>query len=175
MRASGLPRRHLANAADALHGEGWMRAMAKARPALARGETVVLCGDKGRGKTQMAVALASQMAGQRHSVAYVKAMDLFRDLREAMQNNSESARVKHYTRRGFLIVDDAHERGDTDYETRSMVNLLDHRYDAMKPTLLITNQTPGEFAKSVGRSIVSRIQEAGLVLLCEWTSYRGAA
>lgn len=175
LAASGLPRRHLNLATRDATGDAWSKALRGLTGSLSKGMTAILSGDRGRGKTQMAVAASRDFADRGKTVKYIRAMDLFRDLREGMKDNRESARIKHFTQPSLLIIDDAHERGDTEYETRSMVNLVDHRYGDEKATLLITNQSREAFAKSVGPSIVSRIVESGVFIACDWKSYRGAS
>ncbi|MFI4861754.1 MAG: ATP-binding protein [Phycisphaerales bacterium JB063] len=172
---SGLPRRHLKLRQSDAKGDAWAASCTALTKSLLGGMTGILSGDRGRGKTQMAVCASREFAAKGKTVRYIRAMDLFRDLREGMNNNCESDRIKHFSRPHLLIIDDAHERGDTEYETRSMVNLVDHRYGDEKATLLITNQSRAAFAKSVGPSIVSRIVESGVFIECDWKSYRGSA
>ena len=46
------------------------------------------------------------------------------------------------------------------------------RYGAMKDTILISNQTPDVFQKAIGSSILSRLQETGAIIQCDWPSFR---
>ena len=50
---------------------------------LVRGEDVVLAGPIGTGKTMLAIALGVEAARRRKRVAFIRAADLVRDLREA--------------------------------------------------------------------------------------------
>jgi DNA replication protein DnaC len=69
-------------------------------------------------------------------------------------------------------IDEAHERGSTDWENRTLTNIIDHRYDAMRCTLLLSNQSKEQFAESVGPSVTSRILETGEAIICNWPSFR---
>ena len=42
----------------------------------------------------------------------------------------------------------------------------------MKSTILISNLMPDAMQKFVGPSIWSRITETGMLLSCDWTSFR---
>ncbi len=50
--------------------------------------------------------------------------------------------------------------------------LIDWRYRECLDTILISNQTPAEFAKSMGASIVDRAREHGLVFEFKGKSFR---
>lgn len=167
---SGLPQRHL----DAqLEDDGpWAGARDAAWEAIRAGDSVLLLGPRGTGKTQIATSCGIRMASNARSVRYLKASDLFRQCREAMHENRESEQVSRLKRLGLLIVDEAHVRVDSDYEDRVLTEIVDSRYDACKPTILITNQSKERAAKSLGPSIVSRFHETGLVLECNWDSFR---
>lgn len=173
----GFPRRHI-ETLDACRDERehpWRLALDGLLPRLDSGILIPLLGRRGTGKTQLAVALASALIQRDPSatVRYVKAADLFRQLREAMHEGREAAALESLRRVSLLVIDEAHERGHTDYEDRTLVGLIDKRYDAMRDTLLIANQTRAEFAASIGASVVSRIHEVGEALECDWPSFRG--
>lgn len=138
---------------------------------------VVLAGDRGRGKTQIATWLAYQrgQAGKRPGI-YAKAFDLFSDVKAAWGKQAVETEVRvmdRYKNAPFLVIDEAHERGETDWENRTLRNVLDHRYDADVPTVIIGNWPNLEaIAASLGASITDRITETGGVVWCKWDSYR---
>ena len=168
---SGLPARHVDTAE--LTGDEWIKARHAASAAIGCGDGVLLWGKRGTGKTQIATECGRDFTEQGRSVCYLKAGEMFRLCREAMQANRESLQVSRYKRVALLIVDEAHVRVDTDYEDRILMEIVDARYDACKPTILITNQNKADAAKSLGPSIVSRFYESGVVVECNWQSYRG--
>lgn len=172
LNASGLPERHTSSYGDQQPGTQWADACQKAINCIRRGNSVLLAGPRGRGKTQIAVACAFDAADRLRTVRYLKAMQLFRECRQAMKDNCEVQVVDQFCRYGLLIVDEAHVRGETDYEDRTLTEIVDRRYDDMKPTMFITNENKVESAKSLGASIVSRFQESGIVIECDWQSYR---
>jgi DNA replication protein DnaC len=144
------------------------------------GSMIVLAGDRGRGKTQIATWLAWQRGQQGKPCGlYAKAFDLFSDVKGTWGKQSADSETKvmdRYKNAAFLCLDECHERGETDWENRTMRNVLDHRYDSCLPTVLIGNWTKAEeIGDSLGASITDRITETGGVVWCEWQSYRVAA
>lgn len=144
------------------------------------GSMIVLAGDRGRGKTQIATWLAWQRGQQgRPCGIYAKAFDLFSDVKGTwgkLSADSETNVMDRYKNAAFLCLDECHERGETDWENRTMRNVLDHRYDSCLPTVLIGNwKEPQDICDSLGASITDRITETGGVVWCKWESYRTAA
>ena len=109
---------------------------------------------------------------------YVKASDIFRDIRSTYRSESresETSIFKSFTRPKLLIIDEAQERAETEFEDRALTHIIDKRYDSMLHTVIISNLTKDALAKSLGTSIVSRIHETGDVIECNWPSFREAA
>lgn len=171
-----IPVRH-ANAVEGLRETAtgpWKETYLEIRGMLGSGFLTALLGPRGTGKTQLAVCLLRTMAACRFSVKYVKAMDLFRRFRSTFHKDgpSEIQLVDEFSRYGLLVIDEAHERGNSEFEDRTLTNLIDRRYDRGVDTLLIGNQTPEAFAAAAGPSIVSRLHETGRCIVCNWQTYR---
>jgi DNA replication protein DnaC len=146
-----------------------------ARTHEAEGYLCAMLGGRGGGKTQCAVCLIDAACRRGQTCRYVKALDLFRTIRRAFGPEptiSEDRLIDSLARLDLLVIDEAHQRGQTAFEDNTLVNLLDRRYDAMKSTILLANQTRQEFAANVGDSIVSRLHETGAVFEFTWASYR---
>ena len=136
----------------------------------------VLLGDRGRGKTLASVAAGLRlcMAGAR--VKYAKVADYIADLRHRCWTEKEMAESAWLARESrevpVLILDEWQERGDTDSEAALLTRIIDHRYDRIAATVLVTNLTPAEFARRMPASIVSRLHECGESVVFGWGSYR---
>lgn len=166
----GFPARHVAKL-GCLHGPGLIKAN-EISPML-KGTTTVLCGDRGPGKTQMACHWALNYDRPR----YFKAHDLIRAIRGEFSDDDERRKrsvvaMKDALFVDFLVIDEFAELAGSDYDRRTLTNIIDHRYDDMKTTVLITNAKPEKLADEMGRSIFSRCSEAGGVVHCDWKSYR---
>ena len=183
---SGCPARHRVNLdrIDPLRNPAWEQIcnLLIGRFGSGEGFLVALLGKRGTGKTQLAVAVIHQACQYGLSARYIKAFDLFREIRRTytpvargQAGESEADVIDDLVRVDLLVIDEAHQRGGTDWEQNMLVNLLDRRYDAMKDTIIIGNLTRQEFAEAMGDSVVSRIHETGDAIVCGWPSYRPAA
>ena len=173
-RAS-IPARHSIRQVEGV--PEWMAALETIRSKLGTGFLIALLGIRGAGKTQLAVeAIRGQLEAGREG-RYVKAMDLFIRFREAFRKDGpkENDVLEEFTRPDILVIDAMEERGETQFEDRMIAHLIDLRYDAMLDTLLISNQTKDAFSKAIGNSAVSRINETGATVECNWESFRKRA
>ena len=187
MIRAGLPSRHReTNPATLEAVGGWRTAYAAAWGVVQARGMACLLGPRGTGKTQLATEVARTFiadwlaAGREHDtpVVYVRAMELFGELRAAFRKGSDQTELgamQRFRKAPLLIIDEIQERGETDFEDRMLVLLLDQRYGDMVPTVMLSNLNRAELGASLGKSIVSRIQECGTVLECNWPSYRAKA
>ena len=185
----GFPDRHRAN--TELSGTEWQEAYQKALEIAESGGIIVCYGRRGTGKTQIAVEIArngklphsekprAEWTMQSHPeyrpALYVKAMEIFIDMKNSFQRPSapsEKAIIEKLASAAFLVIDEAHVRGETKYEDDKLTHIVDKRYDAMRPTMLITNLQRKEFAAQLSPSILSRIEEQGGGIECNWESFR---
>lgn len=146
----------------------------QAYDSLTDGAIVALIGPRGTGKTQLACVLAHQLlkdAGL--DPMYLVTQDYFSGVKQSFGTATSAPDPRKRARQcGLLILDEVQERHETAFEDLELRLLIDHRYGHERPTLLIANQTPDEFSKSMGPSIVSRAQEGGTALVCDWASFR---
>lgn len=136
-----------------------------------RGATIILIGDRGAGKTVM----ATYWAGMLGYGLYTKAFDLFESLKKTFHDDSKVRThevLDRYRKAEFLVLDEVQERKESDWENTTLTNLLDKRYDALKPTVLIANLKPEGLDACLGPSIISRVKETGGIIECNWPSYR---
>lgn len=185
----GFPDRHRAN--TELFGDEWQAAYRKALEIAENGGIIVCYGRRGTGKTQIAVEIAKnaklpnsekprkewmmQAHPEQRPAIYSKAMEIFIDLKNGFGRSkelSEKQIIEKLAAASFLVIDEAHVRGETKYEDDKLTHIIDKRYDGMRPTMLITNLQRREFAAQLSPSILSRIEESGGGIECNWESYR---
>lgn len=176
-----------------LHGEEWFAALETAKPVIESGGIVVMAGNRGPGKTQMAAELAkigkwpddkgsfissgNGCGATRYTktAIYRRAMDIFLDLRDAAKNHSQTSEKQVLAKLedcGLLVIDEFQERGETVWENRVMKNLMDKRYAAERPTIIIANLTRKELFAALGDSVLDRARENGKSIEFTWESYR---
>lgn len=184
----GFPTRHVN---IALPTEGpWFEAAKKAYLALKAGGIVVLYGDRGTGKTFMAYDLAQQSQefpepvfppdefGHRkpRPAIYRTAMRAFLEIRDTFRRGSEKSELElmdEFAEAALLVIDEIQERGESAFEDQKLTAIIDARYQHCRPTLIIGNYaTKAEFSASVSPSILSRMQEGGGAIHCDWPSFR---
>ena len=190
--ADGWPDRYTGELPDP-EGGGWKAAFALLSPVIERGGIGLLHGKRGAGKTRMAAEIArsgrfprDHTAGAKLSdgpveakrtAVYRTAMGFFLDVRATYKKDSQHAEkdvIEELKRPGLLVIDELQERGETAFENRLLTHLIDARYGAMRPTIIIANLTAKELGETLGPSIVDRVQEDGKRIEFTWDSYRRA-
>lgn len=169
-----------------LRGEEWLAAFEEAKKVIANGGFVALLGPRGPGKTQMAAEIARNGdypedgpgVNHRHgkTALYRRAMDIFLDLRHANKNHVQSSEkevLDQLASVGLLVIDEFQERGESEWENRVIKNLIDKRYAAERPTIVIANMKRQDMFAALGESIVDRARENGKSIEFTWPSYRG--
>lgn len=170
--------RHKRFAENELPFDGpWSEAYEMATTAVMGGDTVALTGPRGTGKTALAVCVARAFCSDGKLAEYLTAWDLFARFKLTYGGGfmSEVQLMGKLGEAPLLILDEIHERGETEWEDRTLVRLIDYRYGAMLPTILIANLDRNALAESLGTSICDRIAEAGTVIECDWPSFRKRA
>jgi len=177
----GLPTRHR-DRVDAKPGP-WADKLADLVAMEGSGFIVALLGNRGTGKTQMAAEMIRHRMrhADKYQCQYVRAMDVFLQLKASYGQDGprEIDVLNGFAKPHLLVIDEAHERGATDWEDRMLTYLIDKRYGAMKDTVLISNVGEGteraiqeQFRTMIGESIYSRLIETGGVVTCGWESFR---
>lgn len=174
---SGLPSRHKwFRPNEHNQHEQWRNVYEKVKNIIHTGATVAVVGNRGSGKTQLGAALIGYMALEKdRSVMYRKAFEIFLRIREAIKvpGDSEVKAVESFIKRYFMVIDAYEVRGDTPFENRMLDHIIDKRYDAKHPTMIISNDTPMGITESLGPSIMDRIRETGGIIEMSWSSFRG--
>lgn len=138
------------------------------------GGILILCGQRGTGKTLMAAALASSFG---KTPLYFTARDLMNAIKGwlSLESVSQIHNQAQLNSCPLLVIDELHERIGTGYEDGELTHLVDKRYGSMIPTVLIVNLPAGELQRNLGASILSRTVETGAIVELSWPSFRGTA
>jgi len=152
----------------------------KAAETLAASGFVVLLGPRGVGKTQMACELALILSLRfGWAPMYLRLSDYFEQLKALFGANTNAAQPsspgnprRRASNAALLVLDEAQERYESQFEGHELTRLIDSRYGQKRATIIVANLKPGELSRSLGPSIASRLQEVGLIVECEWPSYR---
>jgi len=177
---SGIPERHHREIDPKQSPKQWVAVRDRVIKKIGEGFIIALLGTRGPGKTQIAqqaITYCSHSLGnkQARSSLYVRAMDVFLDLRATFKPDTpetERSVIKRFCQPHLLVIDEFQERGETDWENRMLNYIVDRRYGDMRDTMLIANLTEKSFRESAGTSIMSRLIETGEIIECTWESFR---
>jgi len=175
-RESGISKRHKLFDASASSNKEWSSKFESLKAVLGKGVIALVLGNRGTGKSQIATCAIKHSCDELRPARYVKAFDFFLEVRETYSKETaqktESQVVTDYLNPFLLVIDAIENRSDSQFENLLLNHLIDLRYDAMKDTILIGNMDEALFAATMGPSIVSRVNECGLIVSCKWPSFR---
>ena len=144
------------------------------------GETLILTGKKGTGKTHLAAAIGVQIQEQLGGVIFTTTNDMLTRIRHGMKDDTEWNAMKPFRDARLLILDEVGQNIDSQAARRWMFDILNHRYAEMLPTVLISNlplkssepNVPG-LDQVLGPYLIDRLKEGYQAVAFDWESYRG--
>ena len=141
------------------------------------GRNIALLGNAGTGKTHLACAVARHVIKNCEGFArFVTVSELNRIVRESKSFSSETTEsevIKAFAGYDLLIIDEVGIQSGTEAESRALFDVFNERYQAIKPTIMISNLLPEGFVGAVGDRIADRIKEdGGAMLVFDWGSAR---
>mgnify|MGYP005857013471 CR=1 FL=1 len=123
---------------------------------------LLLRGDKGSGKTHIAVGILIEVLRNGATGLYWNVTDLLAHLRQSYARDaeeSESAILADADAVDLLVLDDLGAESATDWVRDRLYLIINRRYEAARATIITTNCDDLELAEKVGARIVSRIHE----------------
>lgn len=109
---------------------------------LGAGESVILFGPVGVGKTHVAQALGHNVARRGGEVRFAKTSRILADLAGGHADRTWGARVCEYTRPAVLILDDFALREHTAAQADDLYELISDRAVNHRPLILTSNRRP---------------------------------
>jgi DNA replication protein DnaC len=150
-------------------------------PAMLRaGRSLIFTGGTGTGKTHLACAIGSAVAEQHLAVpVFMPVTALLRHIKSTYGKNSDrtekQAMADLVDLPDLLIVDEIGTSHGTDHEKTLLFEVLNERYQRLRPTILISNLSVAELQDYLGARAMDRYRQCGSVIAFTWNSYRGAA
>ena len=136
---------------------------------------LIMVGRTGTGKTHLACAIARNVLDKRNYVRYVTSEDMANEIANAWTkpDDSEQSAVFRFTDYDLLILDEYGLHDQHESRLQLVHKVLYARYEAKKPTVVISNWTKEQLKENLGDRLWSRFQHDGLTVVeCNWTDAR---
>lgn len=142
------------------------------------GRSLVLTGQPGTGKTHLACAALSDVI-RRYAASgrFDTVSDLLRSIKETYRKDSQVSErdvISEYVYCDLLVVDELGVQVGSEHEKLLLFEVLNGRYQELRPTILISNLSAGELEDFLGHRVMDRYRECGVVLAFDWESHRGS-
>lgn len=144
---------------------------------------MIFIGNHGTGKTHIACAAIKQLVLQGafdqynpdYGVKLTTAAKIFRRIKDSWRRDgdSETKALQDYVGPLLLVIDEIDVRYGSQAELILLTEIINDRYEQMRPTILISNVTIPELEEMISPRIIDRFKEGGSVVVFNWDSYRG--
>lgn len=182
---SGIPKRFQGRDFEGyqVRNEGQQRALMTAKGyaenfATARRDGACLCftGEPGTGKTHLATAIGNHVIAHGGTALFLTAYRAVGRVKDCWRRGSEYTEeqtLKHFLAPDLLILDEIGVQFGSDTERLMLFNIINGRYEDMRPTIIISNLPLPGLIDCLGSRAVDRLKEnGGTVIEFKWESYR---
>lgn len=144
----------------------------------ASGRSLLLCGYPGTGKTHIAVGIGHRVMTQGGTVAFTSVMNAVRRIRESYDRGGSGKptvrqAIQQFADPDLLILDEVGQQRGTDDELVLIYDIINARYEAVRPTIVISNLNAEDMRRYLGDRAFDRLREGGgRALQFDWESYR---
>lgn len=141
------------------------------------GVNMVLTGKPGTGKTHLAIAILHEVLSGGMTGVFVSVSEMLRAIRATYSPSSEMREDQAFDtfiKPHLLILDEVGVSIGDEGKRKAMVfDVINARYNAMRPTILVGNLNLKEMENYLGQRVWDRMQEGGApVVAFTWDSYR---
>lgn len=184
LRQAGVPLRFEGKALESYLTHNERQAKAKAAcqaliDAIQEGReapNLIMTGKPGTGKTHLSCGIVLALHGQKR-VKRVDLPDLIREIRGTWRKDSEVTEetvLDWYGALDLLILEEVGTGSGSDDERARIFQVINRRYEAMLPTVVVTNLSLAELRTEMGERVIDRLREGERSLVVfDWESARG--
>jgi DNA replication protein DnaC len=143
---------------------------------LESGGGLIMCGQAGTGKTHLAAGIINKIKAERFTSAFMSVLSATRHVKATYSKDNrltEAEAISHFIGPDLLVLDEVGVQFGSEAEKIILFEIINQRYQHVKPTILISNLTLKELSEYIGERVVDRMYEGGgAVLSFDWDSYR---
>ena len=154
-----------------------MKLMATDINASKRTGNLILIGSVGTGKTMLTSGLVCDLVIDGCHPAIRRVIDIIRKMKNTWRKDSEITEddlIRNLVGLDLLIIDEIGVQFGSDTEKMFIFDIIDGRYNKMKPTILISNLTMEGIKECIGERCIDRLREdGGKVIAFDFDSLRG--
>jgi DNA replication protein DnaC len=142
------------------------------------GRSLLMVGRPGTGKTHLGFAILRQLMGasDKFTGRLVSVAELFRTVKSTWTRGSkktEAQAIGEFLSPFLLIIDEVGVQFDSQTESNLFYEVINGRYQAMLPTVVISNLSRNELIEVIGARSFDRMREnGGLLATFDWESHR---
>lgn len=182
-RQAGVPPRYVAKGFDAFRAGTLAQQHAlkvccayvdKFTERFKQGGGLILCGKPGTGKTHLAVAIVTAAIKQGYQAKFMSLLEAMRSIKSTYSGEgSEEEAIAKLVRPDLLVLDEVGVQFESQTEWVCLNEIINRRYNQIKPTILISNLNIDELTHSLGERVIDRMREGkGVILTFDWQSER---
>lgn len=142
------------------------------------GRGLLLLGNVGTGKTHLACAIAQHVVREFEAWAVVtSAAEICRTMKGSFGRGAAYSERDVLDELGgpeLLVIDEVGVQSGSDFSPGVLSDVIDRRYQHLRPTVLVSNRKPQELPQFIGDRAVDRLRQGGgRVVGFHWASARG--
>lgn len=143
------------------------------------GASLIFCGGVGTGKTHLAIGIANAVLEMKLRVRFVSVMNAVRTVKETYSKGSDDTEreaLNEFIYPDLLVLDEVGVQFGSDTEKMILFEIINGRYEQMKPTVVISNLAKEALGEFIGERSIDRLREnGGRLVVFDWASYRRQA
>ncbi len=146
---------------------------------LSSGRSLILMGTVGTGKTHLAASAAHALIAQGYTAVFTSVLSAVRSVKETYGHGAtqtERQAINALIAPDLLIIDEVGVQFGSATEEMILFEIINGRYEQMKPTIIISNLAMEPLKKYLGERVFDRLREGGgKAVVFNWESHRAKA
>lgn len=142
-----------------------------------QGANLIFIGKPGTGKSHLACGIILALY-RSHRVCRIDLPDLIREIRATWSRKAEHTEAEvldYFGELDLLIIEEIGTGAGSEDEKARIFQVINRRYEAMLPTILVSNFDLKALEQEIGSRVLDRLREGDrAVLMFDWPSMRGS-